>query len=91
MRKGVCHLGLLFLVALCPAGALAQDSDPSAVRDVAMQQADAWNRHDAAAYAALFTPDCDVVNVVGWWWKSRAEMQQKLTRAFATSSTWTFP
>jgi uncharacterized protein (TIGR02246 family) len=49
-----------------------------------MQQADAWNRHDAEAYSELFTPDCDVVNVVGWWWKSRAEMQAKLTRAFSS-------
>jgi uncharacterized protein (TIGR02246 family) len=26
----------------------------------------------------------DVVNIVGWWWKSRAEMQAKLTRAFSS-------
>ncbi len=56
----------------------------AAVRAVVLQQADAWNRHDATAYSALFTPDCDAVNVVGWWWKSRAEMQAKLTRAFAS-------
>lgn len=68
-------------------------NDAAAVRSVALQQADAWNRHDAAAYSALFTPDCDVVNIVGWWWKSRAEMQAKLTRAFSSvfrDSTLTF-
>lgn len=68
-------------------------SDAAAVRAVAVQQADAWNRHDAAAYSALFTPDCDVVNIVGWWWKSRAEMQEKLARAFSfvlARSTLTF-
>ncbi|HET9835724.1 MAG TPA: SgcJ/EcaC family oxidoreductase [Rhodanobacteraceae bacterium] len=84
MRNALCRPVFLLLVALCPTGAIAHDSDQSAVRRVALQQADAWNRHDAAAYSALFTPDCDVVNVVGWWWKSRAEMQQKLTRAFAS-------
>ena len=30
------------------------------------------------------SPDCDVINISGWWWKSRAEMQQKLTRAFSS-------
>ena|SRR5690348_15186527 len=60
-------------------------TDAAAVRTVVLQQADAWNRHDAAAYSALFTPDCDVVNIVGWWWKSRAEMQAKLVRAFSSA------
>jgi uncharacterized protein (TIGR02246 family) len=40
------------------------------------------SRHDAKAYAALFTEDRDVVNVVGWWWKGRAEVERKLTEAF---------
>lgn len=34
-----------------------------------------------------------MVNVVGWWWKSRAEVQAKLTRAFSSvfrDSTLTF-
>lgn len=68
-------------------------TDAAAVRTVVLQQADAWNRHDAAAYSTLFTPDCDVVNIVGWWWKSRAEMQAKLARAFSSvfrDSTLTF-
>ena len=59
-------------------------TDSAAVRAVVLWQADAWNRHDAAAYSALFTPDCDVVNIVGWWWQSRAEMQAELTRAFSS-------
>lgn len=71
------------MVALPKAAAVPGD-EAAAVRHHVMQQAVAWNQHDAAAYAALFTSDCDVVNIVGWWWKSRAEMQQKLTRAFST-------
>ncbi|WP_343712673.1 SgcJ/EcaC family oxidoreductase [Inquilinus sp.] len=34
----------------------------------------AWNRHDMAALAALFAEDADFVNVVGAWWRSRAEI-----------------
>lgn len=86
MGRSLCRSMVLVALAACaplPALARAPD-DATAVRNVILQQADAWKQHDAAAYSALFTPECDVVNVAGWWWKSRAEMQQKLARAFAT-------
>jgi uncharacterized protein (TIGR02246 family) len=67
-----------------PRHAAAQSQDEAAVRALAMKQGDTWNRHDAEAYAALFTEDCDVVNVLGWWWKSRNEVETKLTGAFAS-------
>lgn len=57
--------------------------DEAKIRQLQAQQAATWNRHDAAAYANLFTEDGDVVNVVGWWWKSRPEIESKLTAAFA--------
>ena len=66
-----------------PHGAAAQSLDEAAIREVQVQQAEAWNRHDAHAYAALFSDDGDVVNVVGWWWKGRPEIERKLTDAFA--------
>jgi uncharacterized protein (TIGR02246 family) len=65
-----------------PASGAASD-DESAVRQVQALQADAWNRHDATAYAALFTEDGDCVNVVGWWWKGRAQIESKLKAGFA--------
>ena len=61
----------------------ARDRDESEIRAVQTRQADAWNRHDATGYAELFEDDGDVVNVVGWWWKGRAEIESKLTAAFA--------
>src|SRR5256885_9944006 len=33
--------------------------------------------------SSLFSQDADVVNVVGWWWKSRSELESKLARAHA--------
>jgi uncharacterized protein (TIGR02246 family) len=57
--------------------------DEAAIRDVQARQAEAWNGHDAKAYASLFADTGDVVNVVGWWWKGRAEIEAKLTAAFA--------
>jgi uncharacterized protein (TIGR02246 family) len=38
--------------------------------------ADAWNRHDMVALAELFARDAEFVNVVGMWWKGRAEIKQ---------------
>jgi len=59
--------------------------DHAEIRDLQARQQEAWNRHDAKAYAALFTSDGDVVNVVGWWWKSRSEIETNLTAAFAVA------
>ena len=72
-----------FAVLLLPFNGLTQSADEAEIRAVQSRQADAWNRHDAAAYAALFTDDGDVVNVLGWWWKGRSEIERKLTAAFA--------
>ena len=36
---------------------------------------DAWNRHDMAAFAALFAPNADFVNVLGMQWRGRPEIQ----------------
>jgi uncharacterized protein (TIGR02246 family) len=59
-------------------------ADEAAIRDVVQtRQQQAWNQHDARAYAALFAEDGEVVNVVGWWWRGRAEIESKLTDAFA--------
>ena len=63
-------------VATTPSVASSQTADERKIRDLESRQADAWNRHDARAYAALFTTDGDVVNVVGWWWKGRPEIRE---------------
>jgi uncharacterized protein (TIGR02246 family) len=60
----------------------ADSADEAAIRQLETQQQEAWNRHDAKAYAALFTEHGDCVNVVGWWWKGRAEIEKKLTEAY---------
>ena len=57
--------------------------DEAEIRDLQVPQQEAWNRHDARAYAALFTDDGDVVNVVGWWWKGRSDIETNLTAAFS--------
>jgi len=84
MRRHVWTI-MLFIVAAfwggsaCGAG---RSRDQAEILDVQARQAEAWNRHDAKAYADLFATDGDVVNVVGWWWKGRVEIEAKLTDAF---------
>lgn len=51
----------------------AADAAPEAL---AHAFAEAWNRGDAAALAALFDADAEFVNVVGLWWHSRAEIER---------------
>jgi uncharacterized protein (TIGR02246 family) len=78
-----CLLSLLAVVALAGTASAAASDDETGIRQVQISQADAWNRHDATAYAALFAEDGDCVNVVGWWWKGRAQIENKLKAAFA--------
>lgn len=84
-RRARWNLWLLPLAFATLSGitAAASADDESAIRQVQTLQADAWNKHDAKAYAALFTEDGDCVNVVGWWWKGRAQIESRLAAAFA--------
>lgn len=75
-------LAILALACSLPINASPRQ-DEAQIRELQAQQAAAWNSHDARAYASLFTEDGDVVNVVGWWWKGRREIESKLTAGFA--------
>jgi uncharacterized protein (TIGR02246 family) len=84
MNRSLAAITVLMMIfGIGSAAAAAQSADEAAIRAVQEHQADAWNRHDAAAYARLFTEEGDVVNVVGWWWRGRAQIESKLTSAFA--------
>jgi uncharacterized protein (TIGR02246 family) len=86
MRVKLMTILGIFLLAAVPQAAAephSQNNDEAAIRELQTRQQDAWNRHDAKAYADLFTEDGDVVNVVGWWWRGRGEIEKKLTEAFA--------
>ena len=84
MKKHLAALPLLAALFIPVIARCDTDADKDAIRAVvATQQAAAWNKHDAKAYAALFKEDGDCVNVVGWWWKGRAEIERKLTDAYA--------
>jgi uncharacterized protein (TIGR02246 family) len=73
----------VWLTFACASRVDAQAGDVDAIRALQDEQAAAWNRHDAHSYARLFTEDGEVVNVQGWWWKGREEVERKLSQAFA--------
>jgi uncharacterized protein (TIGR02246 family) len=54
------------------------------VTEVVHAFAECWNRHDMNAFAALFAPDAEFVNVVGLWWKGRDEIRKAHEFAHAT-------
>jgi uncharacterized protein (TIGR02246 family) len=84
MRRNLRAYGaVVVLLASAVISGADQPRDEAAIRAVQVRQAEAWNRHDAAGYARLFTDDGDVVNVVGWWWKGQAEIESKLRQAFS--------
>ena len=85
MKKILLVASVLVVVIASGSAVLASTpaEDEAEIRQVQVRQADAWNRHDAGAYARLFSEDGDVVNVVGWWWKGRSAIESKLTAAFA--------
>jgi len=84
LRHGSWNPWLLPLIFATLSGVAADKTsdDEDSIRQVQAFQAYAWNRHDAAAYAGLFTEDGDCVNVLGWWWKGRAQIESKLKGAF---------
>jgi uncharacterized protein (TIGR02246 family) len=81
--KRTYALPMLAIALAAPATAQAP-ADEAQIRAVQEQQASAWNAHDIDAYAALFTEDAHVINVLGWHWKSRAELKAKLGPGFAS-------
>jgi uncharacterized protein (TIGR02246 family) len=77
-------VAILIMVTVSACVAANRQADEATIVDVVQtRQQQAWNQHDAKAYAALFAEDGDLVNVVGWWWKGRKEIENKLTDAFA--------
>jgi uncharacterized protein (TIGR02246 family) len=81
----------VFLLAVCslllPLAAFAQsgpDSDRKAIREVVNQFVEAWNSHDAHAFAAVFTEDADFTNWRGTGASGRAKIEEFHAPRFAT-------
>ncbi len=77
---------LLFLLITLPM-AIAQDNgehDRQAIRTVMDRFVDAWNRHDAKAFAAVFAEDADFTNWRGDGASGRSKIEEFHAPMFAT-------
>lgn len=59
-------------------------ADETDIRGTIMTMQGEWNHHDMAAYASHMTDDVEWVNVVGAWWKGKAQLQRTLDRYHKT-------
>jgi hypothetical protein len=76
MRKALStFVSLLVVAPLFVPHVLASLSDEGDVRKAVKAREEAWDRHDMDAFAKLFAPDADYVNVVGKWTKGRRAIQ----------------
>ncbi|MFC4585814.1 SgcJ/EcaC family oxidoreductase [Sphaerisporangium corydalis] len=58
------------------------DSDLAAFEKIRLQQESAWARGDGVAYAAIYSPEADLVNITGEHLHSRRTIATKLQEYF---------
>ena len=75
-------IGVLLLPTLLPSQ--ATETDEPALRAVVDQFMDAWNRHDANAFAAVFSEDADFTNWRGTGASGRSKIEEFHAPMFAT-------
>ena len=61
--------------------------DEEAIKQVIAGTTEAFNKHDAKAFAAFYTPDAELVTVRGERMKGAAEIEKGLATIFATRAT----
>jgi uncharacterized protein (TIGR02246 family) len=66
-----------------PAG-VGHDRDLAALQELRERQEEAWARGDARAYAAVYTPDADVITFNGDHLSTRAGIEEGMAYYFAT-------
>jgi len=52
------------------------EADAAQIRAALKGMESAWNQHDMKAFVSYMTDDVEWVNVVGMWWKGKAQVYQ---------------
>jgi uncharacterized protein (TIGR02246 family) len=71
-------------LALIPPGQTKMETDQQAIVSVVDRFVDAWNRHDAKAFAAVFAEDADFTNWRGAGASGRSNIEEFHAPMFAT-------
>ncbi len=77
-----CLLSLGLLLAAGRALAQTPAADEAAIRQAVARMTTNWQNHQFADMAAYTTPDVSWVNIVGMWWRGRAQVQQAHQQIF---------
>ena len=77
-------LAPILIATLLPVAPATRTTPEAGVRQTLAALDRAWNAHDMHAFAGLFTPDADLVNPVGMWWKGRPTIERALTTLHRT-------
>jgi len=84
----VSIFGLLICCAVtCYAQSPTSSEDEEAIKKVIAATTEAFNKHDAKAFARFYTPDAELVTVRGERMKGAAEIEKGLAAIFATRAT----
>jgi len=75
--RTICVLcvAMSLLVGMMAVGARSKEIDEDAIRGVVDRFMEAWNRHDAHAFAELFAEDADFTNVMGMGARGREKIE----------------
>jgi uncharacterized protein (TIGR02246 family) len=76
MKKAII-LSVSILLS-CIAHAQNRKADEQSIEKQVDAMVNSWNKHDHSDLANYTTADCEWVNIVGMWWKSRKEMSFSL-------------
>jgi uncharacterized protein (TIGR02246 family) len=79
-----CLLALALLLGTSRAFAQLSPADEAAVRRTVARMTTNFQNHRFADMAAYTTPDVNWVNIVGMWWRGRAQVQQAHQQIFDT-------
>jgi uncharacterized protein (TIGR02246 family) len=78
---------LIFPTATVKAQSPASRGDEDAIKKVIVGTTEAFNKHDAKAFARFYAPDAELVTVRGERMKGAAEIEKGLAAIFATRAT----
>jgi uncharacterized protein (TIGR02246 family) len=74
----------ILLLSLTALGQSGREADQKAIRELMDRFVDAWNRHDAHAFAAVFAEDADFTNWRGVGASGRSKIEEFHAPVFAT-------
>lgn len=60
-------------------------ADEKAIRDIMKAQETAWNKHDMKSFTKSFRDDAEGINIVGMYWRGKAQILEHLTKYHKTN------